>query len=135
MASQKRCFSKSLVELLAQHEDGVGFRHVVRKKEAGVVFPAEVPEQALFGNALGDPPHESGLQASRPATMHATGGAAAPLPLRLGEHLREPVFQFREKASPRFQALLGSLVGFFGVELVLIATRRHQENVHVADLR
>ncbi len=61
------------------------------KKNAAVLLPAQVPEQPLLGDALGNPAQRPGLQR---ASLHAgvrIDSAVPPFALGLGDHLPEAV--------------------------------------------
>ena len=76
MISQKRCFSKSRVEVPRSIADRLRFVEVVGIVEAGLRLPAQVPEQPLLGDALRHPAHRPRLDALR--TIRARPPLGAP---------------------------------------------------------
>jgi hypothetical protein len=92
---------------------------------------AKIPQQALFGDSLCDPPEEPILYSAEPASRFGYGIAAMPI-LCSAEHDAELLPETSEQASGRL-GTLGRPFGLtrrFAVELVTVASNRNDEHVH-----
>src|SRR6476646_4648799 len=86
-------------ELTAQEGHGSRLFEVVWKKETGRGLPAEMPQQALFGDALGDIAKRARLDAAGGAAWRCVRVRSAPLAFRFRQHRGEALFHAAKKAG------------------------------------
>ena len=86
-------------QLSPHHRDGVAPLHVVGVQQRRGLVASQIPEQALLGDALGNPPHRASFHALHPPVPGACGAAHAPVALRFRQHLVKLELEEREQSD------------------------------------
>lgn len=117
-------------ELLPHPRRRIGSVDIVGMKQSRRGLTPQVPEEPLFGDAFGDPPHAASARTRQHSTLRFVGAPLPALALRLGEHRLESFFQPMDPSARARSVRLERRVGHLAVQLIAICADGDQKYVH-----
>src|SRR6187401_2122153 len=113
-----------LVQLPPQHGDRFRLFQIIGKEQTRLGLPAEMPQQSLPGDALGDPAHAARAHAAEPPALGSLWRAMPPLALRLVDHVAEALHDPFAISRRRLDLLIARVLRNVAIQPVSLGADR-----------